>query len=60
MNLKTVEPITEYVVTAYNTTNGIAIEQKCYSFETALEASKQYKIMGLISFIDEEKDAVLF
>lgn len=62
MNLKTktVEPITEYVVTAFNTNNNQAIEQKYYTFEEANAASKEYKLLGLISFIDIEKDAILF
>lgn len=58
--LNKIEIIKEYTVTAYNTKSNTSTEQKFLDYKKALEVKKEYEVLGLISFLDIENDAVVF
>lgn len=57
---KVIESLQDYIVTAYNPKNSCTVQQVFLDFSKALQAQKDYEELGLISFIDTEKDSVVF
>lgn len=60
LKIPVLESIKEYTVTAYNPRSGTAMEQTFMDYNKALQVKKEYEVLGLISFLDVEKDSVLF